>query len=746
MMFSNNAFCFFLVLAAAYNVVKAVKEAKFKISNHPELRGGSPTPAESLADADSRMLGVEYPVGFLDVKGTWVGDWAGADQTRLSVQAGDALVFTGAATTISSGDVCGYAAITGLKDRDYFLGHGASFINGCNPDASSINGESMADLLIDALAIQQDTSPLGALALDSDELGGRTILPGVYKTDSSITVAAGTIVTLYGNDESKFLFLSGGAVVTGADTTFNLVPDGEGNGPPQAENILFVSAGATHTGASSVLEGSILSGAAITLGAGSEVAGVVFAKEAITVGSGCAINKAQVQSPLYTMLNSERHFGTVQPQPTVSLNGASLDDLLIDALAIQQASSSLGALLLVSGEVGGLTILPGAYKTDSSITVAAGTVVTLQGNADSRFLFLSGASVVTGADTIFNLVPGDKGKGPPQAKNILFVSAGATTTGANSVLAGSILSGAAITLGAGSEVDGGIFAKAAITVGAGCEIEGSILSGAAITLGAASEVTGGIFAKAAITVGVGCTHNSEIDEAEVQSSVNNMVDNRVPVGQGQPQPTDDLLTDALSIQKALALVSGELGGLTILPGAYKTDTSITVAAGTVVTLQGNADSKYIFLSGASVVTGADTIFNLVPDGEGKGPPQANNIVFVSAGASTTGANSVLEGSILSGAAMTLGAGSEVDGGIFAKAAVTVGAGCAIEGSILSGAALTLGAASEVTGGIFAKAAITLGAGCAYNNAIKKVEVQSPVYIMLNSEVPIGPGQPQLTGV
>jgi hypothetical protein len=127
-------------------------------------------------------------------------------------------------------------------------------------------------------------------------------------------------------------------------------------------------------------------------------------------------------------------------------------------------------LALVSGELGGRTILPGAYKTDSSFTVAAGSIVTLQGNAQSKFLLLSGSSVVIDADTIFKLVPEDETNGSPQEKKILLVSAGATTTGTNSVIEGSILSGAAITLGAVSEVTGGIFAKAAIAIGAGCAL------------------------------------------------------------------------------------------------------------------------------------------------------------------------------------------------------------------------------------------------------------------------------------
>jgi hypothetical protein len=164
MMFSNNAFSFFLVLATAFNPVAAAKEAKLK------LRGGSPTSVESLADADSRMLGVNYPVGFPDAKGTWVGDWTEADQAGLSVQAGAALVFGTPASTISSGDVCGYSAITGLKVVNYVLDDGDIFVNGCNPAALGIGGASVVDLLADALAIQEATSPVGALALVSSEL------------------------------------------------------------------------------------------------------------------------------------------------------------------------------------------------------------------------------------------------------------------------------------------------------------------------------------------------------------------------------------------------------------------------------------------------------------------------------------------------------------------------------------------------------------------------------------------------
>jgi hypothetical protein len=174
-------------------------------------------------------------------------------------------------------------------------------------------------------------------------------------------------------------------------------------------------------------------------------------------------------------------------------------------------------------------------------------------------------------------------------------------------------------------------------------------------------------------------------------------------------PTPDPLT--LAIEAALTLVSGELRGRTVLPGAYKTDGSITVAGGTVVTLRGNADSKFLFLSGASIVTGTDTTFDLVSDSvrTNSSLPFAENMFFVSTGTTTMGANSVLQGSILSGSSITLDAASRVTGGLSTNSAIT------------------LGAASVVNGDIFAKAAITVGAGSSYKSVLNEAQVQPSVH-------------------
>ena len=117
-------------------------------------------------------------------------------------------------------------------------------------------------------------------------------------------------------------------------------------------------------------------------------------------------------------------------------------------------------------EIGGKTFYPGTYRSDSAINFAYGTVVTLDGRneTDPVFLFQAGSTLVTAANTIFNLKNGAK------AKNVLWALGTAATLGASSVVEGSILAGTAITFGTKSQLHGCALAQSAVTF----ESEGSI--------------------------------------------------------------------------------------------------------------------------------------------------------------------------------------------------------------------------------------------------------------------------------
>jgi hypothetical protein len=114
-------------------------------------------------------------------------------------------------------------------------------------------------------------------------------------------------------------------------------------------------------------------------------------------------------------------------------------------------------------EMGGVTFYPGTHRSGSAINFAYGTVVTLDGNHEPNpeFLFIAGSTLVTAADTKFNLINGAK------AENVLWVLGTAATLGARSVVEGSILAGTAITFGTQSVLHGCALAQSAVTFESG---------------------------------------------------------------------------------------------------------------------------------------------------------------------------------------------------------------------------------------------------------------------------------------
>jgi hypothetical protein len=137
-----------------------------------------------------------------------------------------------------------------------------------------------------------------------------------------------------------------------------------------------------------------------------------------------------------------------------------------------------------------------------------------------------------------------------------------------------------------------------------------------------------------------------------------------------PRSLDDSLAETMA--RPATLIAAAMGGVTFTPGTYYS-TALSTAASTTVTLDGldQMNPVFLFQSGSTLVTGASTHFILI---NGARP---ENILWAVTAAVTTGASTVLEGSIMAGAAVNLGAGTEVRGCILAIAAVTFGAGCSI---------------------------------------------------------------------
>jgi hypothetical protein len=109
----------------------------------------------------------------------------------------------------------------------------------------------------------------------------------------------------------------------------------------------------------------------------------------------------------------------------------------------------------------------------------------------------------------------------------------------------------------------------------------------------------------------------------------------------------------------------EIGGMTFTPGTHRVNAAINFAHG-LVTLNGEFQDNPVclFQAGTTFVAAAATCFILINGAKAK------NIVWPLGTATTLGARSIVEGSIVAGTAITFGAMSELRGCAIAQSAVT----------------------------------------------------------------------------
>ena len=610
----------------------------------------------------------------------------------FAVHSRETVTFDGGLTTIYSGDVgvSPGTAVTGTPNFEE-------------------QGQVVADSSVFAAGVLTDHAAAMAVRSESMaiEMGGETFYPGTYRSGSFINIAYGTVVTLDGNgdQDATFLFQAVSTLVTGEDTSFNLI-----NGA-NAENVLWALGTTATLGANSVLEGSILAGTAIEFGTNSELHGCALAQSAVTFASegsvyldgpypsatdppassaaetlsrdtvcgrfavqaGTAITFADAN----TIAGGDVGFGTAITGTPVLEEDAALgtitsSDMTTTAKHAAAMAEQTGGSTSFAGEIGGRTFYPGTYRSIVGVTTAAVTVVTLDGDGDPNAKFLFQASTLsTAAGTKIVLINGAK------AENVFWAVKTAATLGANSVLEGSIITGTSITFGAGAIVRGCMVAVTSMTFGIASSITEEIAApDAANTIKPFTLSHESVCGNFAVHAGTTITFDggfTTIDEGDIGvSPVNAITGTPHFQGQGQIVADSTVFAAGVLIDHAAAMavrsesMAIEIGGETFYPGTYRSDSFINIAYGTQVHLdaQGDQNAKFLFQAVSNLSTGAGSEIVLI-DGA-----KAENVLWALGTAATLGAFSVLEGSIIAGTSITLGQRSELNGCAIAKAAVT----------------------------------------------------------------------------
>lgn len=110
---------------------------------------------------------------------------------------------------------------------------------------------------------------------------------------------------------------------------------------------------------------------------------------------------------------------------------------------------------LGSGQIGGLTLVPGLYKWGSGVLISSN--VTLSGGPNDVWIFQIAGNITQAASTHVTLAGG------ALAKNIFWQTAGAVSIGSSAHFEGIVLAKTLIALTTGASANGRLLAQTAVT-------------------------------------------------------------------------------------------------------------------------------------------------------------------------------------------------------------------------------------------------------------------------------------------
>ncbi len=204
-----------------------------------------------------------------------------ADSILLSASSftllGGTTISSSGATNITHGNVgLSPGATTGITGFPPANITGGSII-----DTGAITDQAMADLMTATAGLAG--MPFSMNLTDTPDLGGRTLLPGVYRFDSAAALNGVLTLDANGQNDAYWVFQIGTALTTGASAA--VISGNYGSNGGNDDGIFWNVGSAITFGANNLMLGNYLAGTSITFGTNTSGEGRGLALAAITLSS-----------------------------------------------------------------------------------------------------------------------------------------------------------------------------------------------------------------------------------------------------------------------------------------------------------------------------------------------------------------------------------------------------------------------------------------------------------------------------